>query len=161
MKKSSAKNFLAERFLGVFKNSALNRDAFSVERFLITPSGYAVTILISQTPSLAVGTADHCRHLIRHLSVTPSPTGEGNRTALFQQQIYTASVGERSDLMKGSLVQRELSAKLTEGLYFFEFFPFYNPSASHLLGTSLYTREAWVTLLRQQIYNETVDGRMG
>ena len=51
------------------------------------------------------------------------------------------------DLMKGSLVQRELSAKLTEGLYFFEFFPFYNPSASHLLGTSLYTREAWVTLL--------------
>ena len=48
------------------------------------------------------------------------------------------------DSMKGSLVQRELSAKLTEGLYFFEFFPFYNPSASHLLGTSLYTREAWV-----------------
>ena len=51
---------------------------------------------------------------------------------------------------KGSLVYktnlrfllRELSAKLTEGLYFFEFLPFYNPSASHLLGTSLYTREA-------------------
>ena len=101
------------------------------------------------------------KHLIRHLSVTPSPTGEGNRRALFRQQIYNASVGERLDLMKGSLVQRELSAKLTEGLYFFEFFPFYNPSASHLLGTSLYTREAWVTLLRQQIYNETIDGRMG
>ena len=50
------------------------------------------------------------------------------------------------DLSKGSLVQRELSAKLTEGLYFFGFFPFYNPSASHLLGTSLCTREAWVTL---------------
>ena len=33
MKKSSAKNFLAERFLGVFKNSALDRDLFSVERF--------------------------------------------------------------------------------------------------------------------------------
>ena len=65
------------------------------------------------------------------------------------------------DLMKGSLVQRELSAKLTEGLYFFEFLPFYNPSASHLLGTSLYTREAWATLFRQQIYNETIDGRMG
>ena len=63
--------------------------------------------------------------------------------------------------MKGSLVQRELSAKLTEGLYFFGFFPFYNPSASHLLGTSLYTREAWVTLRRQQIFYETVDGRIG
>ena len=63
--------------------------------------------------------------------------------------------------MKGSLVQRELSAKLTEGLYFFEFFLFYNPSASHLLGTSLYTREALVTLRRQQIFNETVDRRMG
>ena len=48
-------------------------------------------------------------------------------------------------------MQRELSAKLTEGLYFFEFFPFYNPSASHLLGTSLYTREAWVTL-RTKLY---------
>ena len=45
----------------------------------------------------------HCRHLIRHLSVTPSPTGEGNRKALFRQQLFNASVGERSDLMKGSL----------------------------------------------------------
>ena len=33
LKKSSAKNFLAERFLGVFKKSTLNRDVFSVERF--------------------------------------------------------------------------------------------------------------------------------
>ena len=49
-------------------------------------------------------------------------------------------------------MQRELSAKLTEGLYFFEFFPFYNPSASHLLGTSLYTREAWVTLRTKMLY---------
>ena len=38
----------------------------------------------------------------------------------------------------------ELAVKLTEGLYCFEFLPFYNPSASHLLGTSLYTREAVV-----------------
>ena len=58
-------------------------------------------------------------------------------------------------------MQRELSAKLTEGLYFFGFFSFYNPSASHLLGTSLYSREAWVTLRRQQIFYETIDGRMG
>ena len=57
-------------------------------------------------------------------------------------------------------MQRELSAKLTEGLYFFEFFSFYNPSASHLLGTSLYTREAWVTLRRQQIYNASVGERL-
>ena len=64
----------------------------------------------------------HTDHLIRHLTVTPSPTGEGNRKALFRQQIYTASVGERLDATNGSLVQRELSAKLTEGLYFFEFF---------------------------------------
>ena len=50
------------------------------------------------------GLGDFARkHLIRHLSVTPSPTGEGNRKALFRQQIYTASVGERLDLMKGSL----------------------------------------------------------
>ena len=66
----------------------------------------------------------HTDHLIRHLTVTPSPAGEGNRKALFRQQIYNASVGERLDLMKGSLVQRELSAKLTEGLYFFGSFSF-------------------------------------
>ena len=70
---------------------------------LITLSGYAASNLMALCPSLAVGTADHCRHLIRHLTVTPSPTGEGNRKALFRQQIYNASVVERSDLMKGSL----------------------------------------------------------
>ena len=43
------------------------------------------------------GTADHCRHLIRHLSVTPSPTGEGNRKALFRQQIYNETVDGRMD----------------------------------------------------------------
>ena len=53
--------------------------------------------------SFLFGIADHCRHLIRHLSVTPSPTGEGNRKALFRHQIFNASVGERLDLMKGSL----------------------------------------------------------
>ena len=41
LKKSSAKNFLAERFLGVFKNSTLNRDLFSVERFTFILSGCA------------------------------------------------------------------------------------------------------------------------
>ena len=39
-----------------------------------------------------------------------------------------------------SLVQRELAPKVTEGLFFVAFC-FYNPSASHSLGTSLYTRE--------------------
>ena len=58
LKKSSAKNFLAERFLGFFKKSTLNRDVFSVERFTFILSGFAVTVFISQTSSLAVGTAD-------------------------------------------------------------------------------------------------------
>ena len=67
MKKSSAKNFLAERFLGVFKKSTLDRDVFSVERLLFILSGFAVRILIplcpslpvgAYRPSLAVGTAD-------------------------------------------------------------------------------------------------------
>ena len=62
------------------------------------------------------------------------------------------------DSMKGSLVQRELSAKLTEGLYFFEFFPFYNPSASHLLGTSLYTREAWATFYKNFLTERLKNG---
>ncbi|MBR0449606.1 MAG: hypothetical protein IIX30_02200, partial [Clostridia bacterium] len=35
LKKSSAKNFLAERFLRVFKKSTLNRDLFSVERLFL------------------------------------------------------------------------------------------------------------------------------
>ncbi len=42
----------------------------------------------------------------------------------------------------GSLVQRELAPKVTEGLLFEIFI--YNPSASHLLSTSLYTREAFM-----------------
>ena len=58
-------------------------------------------------PSLAVGTADHCRHLIRHLTVTPSPTGEGNCKGLFRQQIFNAFIGEsliywKAPLCKGS-----------------------------------------------------------
>ena len=106
----------------------------------------------------------HCRPL-----PTPHPSPIGDTFSHWRRQPYgvipTTDLycfcRRKMDIMKGSLVQRELSAKLTEGLYFFEFFPFYNPSASHLLGTSLYTREAWVTLLRQQNYNETVDRRMG
>ena len=54
LKKSSAKNFLAERFLGVFKNSTLDRDVFSVERFLITPSGLEASNLMSLCPSVKV-----------------------------------------------------------------------------------------------------------
>ena len=38
-------------------------------------------------------------------------------------------------------MQRELSPKVTEGLFSLPFRN-YNPSASHSLGTSLYTREA-------------------
>ena len=34
------------------------------------------------------------KHLIRHLSVTPSPTGEGNRKALFRQQILVRLLTE-------------------------------------------------------------------
>ena len=33
-------------------------------------------------------------HLIRHLTVTPSPTGEGNRKALFRQQILVRLLTE-------------------------------------------------------------------
>jgi hypothetical protein len=32
------------------------------------------------------------KHLIRHLTVTPSPTGEGNRKALFRQQIFYETI---------------------------------------------------------------------
>ena len=61
-------------------------------KIYIMPSGYAVRILISQTSSLAVGTADH---LIRHLTVTPSPTGEGNCKGLFRQQIFNEAIDGR------------------------------------------------------------------
>ena len=97
MKKSSAKNFLSESFWEFFKNSTLNRDLFSVERFAFYLVG--VCGLKFNITNIEFG----CRHLIRHLTVTPSPTGEGNRTALFRQQIFNASVGERLDATKGSL----------------------------------------------------------
>ena len=79
----------------------VNRRAFFV---LIMPSGFAVWTLMALCPSLPVGayrpsldvgTADYCRHLIRHLSVTPSPTGEGNCGALLRQQIYNETVDGR------------------------------------------------------------------
>ena len=44
-------------------------------------------------------------------------------------------------------MQRELSAKLTEGLFCFEF-RLYNPSVTASRATSLYTREALVPLKR-------------
>ena len=112
LKKGSAKNFFSKKVLGCFSKKVRSTVVVNRRAFFIL-SGYAVTILIplrpslpvgAYRPSLAVGTADHCRHLIRHLSVTPSPTGEGNCGALFRQQIYNASVCERLDLMKGSLV---------------------------------------------------------
>ena len=60
LKKGSAKNFPTGKVLGYFSKIvrstvAINRRAFFCFNM---PSRYAVTILISQTPSLAVGTAD-------------------------------------------------------------------------------------------------------
>ena len=86
LKKGSAKNFFSKKVLGCFSKKVRSTVVVNRRAFFIL-SGYAVTILIplrpslpvgAYRPSLAVGTADHCRHLIRHLSVTPSPTGEGN-----------------------------------------------------------------------------------
>ena len=51
MKKSSAKNFLAERFLGVFKKSTLDRDFFSVERFTFILSGCEASNSMALCPS--------------------------------------------------------------------------------------------------------------
>ena len=58
LKKSSAKNFLAERFLGVFKNSALDRDLFSVERFAFYLFGVCSNNFNITTPELG---CRHCR----------------------------------------------------------------------------------------------------
>jgi hypothetical protein len=44
LKKGSAKNFFAKRFWAIFKNSTLDRDLFSVERFLLRHRGMRLEI---------------------------------------------------------------------------------------------------------------------
>ena len=58
LKKGSAKNFPTGKVLGYFSKIVRSTVVSNRRAFFITPSGYAETILISQTSSLAVGTAD-------------------------------------------------------------------------------------------------------
>ena len=104
LKKGSAKNFPTGKILGYFSKIVRSTVIGS------TPSGFVETIFILQTPSLAVGTADH---LIRHLTVTPSPTGEGNREALFRQQIYNETIDGRMGYI--SLLLREKGDRVSGG----------------------------------------------
>ena len=53
------------------------------------------------------------KHLIRHLTVTPSPTGEGNCEALFRQQIYNETVDGRMGYI--SLLLREKGDRVSGG----------------------------------------------
>ena len=59
LKKGSAKNFPTGKVLGYFSKKVRSTEICSrLSVLLFILSGYAVTVFMSQTSSLAVGTAD-------------------------------------------------------------------------------------------------------
>ena len=81
LKKGSAKNFPTGKILGCFSKKVRSTVVVNRRAFFY----YAVG-------AYRLGSAEH---LIRHLSVTPSPTGEGNCKALFRQQIFYETIDGR------------------------------------------------------------------
>ena len=121
LKKGSAKNFPTGKILGYFskivRSTVVDFMPFTESLPLEgggNPSEQKARDAVDGR-SFLCGTINHYRHLIRHLSVTPSPTGEGNRKALFRQQIFNAFIGE-SLIYRKAPSARELARDATEGV---------------------------------------------